>query len=152
MTRAVSIISTIDIRRPPEAVWPYLVDWERLDRWMKEARGFEVIGEQREGVGVEAEATIRIAGITTRDRVRVSQWQPPVLLEIQHLGWVKGTGYMELSPTEEGCNVFWREELFAPLGPLGRSGLRMISPIMRRIFRRDLRLLKGLVEEEARRR
>jgi hypothetical protein len=59
---------------------------------------------------------------------------------------------MELSPTEEGCNVFWREELFAPLGPLGRSGLRLISPIMRRVFRRDLRVLKELVEEEVRRR
>jgi hypothetical protein len=152
MTRAVSITSTIDIHRPAEAVWPYLVDWERLDRWMKEARGFEVIGERREGVGVEAEATIRIAGITTRDRVRVSQWHPPVLLEIEHLGWVKGTGYMELSPIEGGCNMFWREELFAPLGPLGRSGLRLISPIMRGVFRRDLRLLKELVEQEARRR
>jgi uncharacterized protein YndB with AHSA1/START domain len=146
MTRAVSIISTIDIHRPVEAVWPYLVDWEHLDRWMKEARDFEVIGEQREGVGVEAEATIRIAGITTRDRIRVSHWQPPVALEIQHLGWVKGSGYMELSPTDEGCNVFWREELFAPLGPLGRSGLRLVAPFMRRVFRRDLRLLKSLAE------
>ena len=149
MTRAVTIISTIDIFRPAEAVWPYLVDWERLDRWMKEAREFKVIGEQREGVGVEAEATIRVAGITTRDRVRVSQWNPPVALEIQHLGWVKGSGYMELSPTDQGCNLFWREELVAPLGPFGRSGLRLMAPIMRLVFRRDLRLLKSLVEGEA---
>ena len=149
MTRAVTIISTIDISRPPEAVWPYLVDWERLDRWMKEARDFKVIGEQREGVGVEAEATIRIAGITTRDTVRVTLWQPPTALEIAHLGWVKGTGYMELSPTEDGCHLFWREELFAPLGPLGRSGLRLVSPIMKRVFRRDLRLLKSLVERQS---
>ncbi|MGH2691662.1 MAG: SRPBCC family protein [Actinomycetota bacterium] len=150
MTRAVSIISTIDISRPAEAVWPYLVDWERLDRWMKEARDFKVIGEQREGVGVEAEAAIRIAGITTRDRVRVTHWQPPVALEIAHLGWVKGTGYMELSPIEHGCNVFWREELFAPLGSLGRSGLRLVAPIMRGVFRRDLRVLKDLAESETR--
>lgn len=148
MTRPISLISKIDIHRPAEAVWPYLVDWERLDRWMKEARDFRVIGEQREGVGVEAEATIRVAGITTRDRVRVSLWRPPEALEIQHLGWVKGTGYMELSPTEVGCSLFWREELFAPLGPVGRTGLRLISPIMRRVFRRDLRLLKDLVEGE----
>ena len=140
------MISTIDISRRPEAVWPYLVDWEHLDRWMKEARGFKVIGAQREGVGVEAEATIRIAGITTRDRVRVTVWQPPVALEIEHLGWVRGTGYMELSPTDEGCHMFWREELIPPLGPLGVSGMRLIAPIMRQVFRRDLRLLKKLVE------
>src|SRR5688500_4371844 len=146
MTHAISIVNTIDILRPPEAVWPYLVDWEHLDLWMREAREFKVIGDQREGVGVEAEATIRIAGITTHDRVRVSRWAPPVLLEITHLGWVKGTGYMELSPTDEGCNMFWREVLYPPWGPLGRLGLRFLTPTMRQTFEHDLRLLKELVE------
>ncbi len=146
MTRPITIISTIDIARStPETVWPYLVDWEGLARWMHEAREFRVIGEQREGVGVEAEATVRIAGITTHDRIRVSLWQPPIALEITHLGWVKGTGYMELSPIEHGCNVFWREELYAPWGLVGWLGLRLLSPVMRRIFERDLKILKGLV-------
>jgi uncharacterized protein YndB with AHSA1/START domain len=150
MTRSVSIITTIDIARPPEAVWPYLVDWERLDRWMREARDFRVVGAQREGVGVEAEATIRIAGITTHDRVRVIKWEPPVALEIAHLGWVKGTGYMELGPSDEGCHLFWREELYPPMRPLGRLGLRLFAPIMKRIFQRDLDLLRSLVERESR--
>jgi uncharacterized protein YndB with AHSA1/START domain len=149
MTRAISIISAIDIFRPPQAVWPYLVDWEHLDRWMKEARDFKVIGEQREGVGVEAEAAIRIAGITTRDRVRVTRWEPPAVLEITHLGWVKGTGYMELSPTDEGCTVFWREELYPPWGPIGRLGLRLVTPTMHHVFQRDLGLLKKLAESES---
>lgn len=149
MTRPITIISTIDIERSPETVWPYLVDWEGLARWMHEAREFRVIGEQREGVGVEAEATVRIAGITTHDRIRVSLWQPPFALEITHLGWVKGTGYMELSPIEHGCSVFWREELYAPWGPIGRLGLRLLSRYVRRIFQRDLALLKSLVEQEA---
>jgi carbon monoxide dehydrogenase subunit G len=148
MTRAIDIISTIDIHRPAEDVWPFLVDWEHLDRWMKEASGFEVIGDQREGVGVEAVATIRIAGLRTRDRVRVSKWEPPVSLEIQHLGWVKGAGYMELAPAEDGCHVFWREELHPPWGAFGRLGLRAFVPIMRDVFQRDLVLLKGLAERE----
>ena len=148
MTRPITIISTIDIARSPETVWPYLVDWEGLARWMHEAREFRVIGDQREGVGVEAEATVRIAGITTHDRIRVSHWQPPIALEITHLGWVKGTGYMELSPIEHACHVFWREELYAPWGPIGRVGLRLVSGYMRRIFMRDLLLLQALVQAE----
>jgi uncharacterized membrane protein len=146
MTSEISIVNSIDIRRPPEAVWPYLVDWEHLDLWMKEARNFTVIGEQREGVGVEAQATIRIAGITTRDRVTVTKWAPPVVLEIAHLGWVRGTGYMELSPTDEGCNMFWREVLYPPWGLLGRVGLKLLGPTMRQTFELDLRQLKELVE------
>ncbi len=146
--RSIHITMGVDIARPSEVVWPYLVDWENLDRWMTEGRGFRVIGGQREGVGVEAEATIRIGGITTTDRVAVTQWEPPVALEIAHLGWVSGSGYMELSPTEEGSHLFWRESLVPPWGIIGRIGLRLFRPLLRRTFRRDLRILKELVEGE----
>lgn len=144
----IQIALHIEIARRPEAVWPFLVDWERLDVWMQEASDFRVIGSQREGVGVEAEATVRIAGITTRDRIRVTQWQPPAVLEMAHLGWVEGIGYMELSPIERGSDLFWRETLLPPWGWAGRIGMLMARPLMRRIFRRDLLRLKELVEAE----
>lgn len=141
--------TSVEIDRPPETVWPYLVDWENLDRWMTEGRRFRVLGDRRDGVGVEAEATIRIMGITTTDRVRVTAWQPPSILEVAHLGRVRGSGYMELSPTEEGSLLFWRETLVPPLGLLGGIGLRLLAPVVRRTFARDLRELKRIVEAEA---
>jgi hypothetical protein len=144
----ITFTMSIGIARRPEAVWPFLVDWEGLGRWMREAREFRVLGDRREGVGVEAEASVRVAGITTRDRVRVSRWEPPWILELQHLGWVQGTGYMELSEAERGTDLFWREELHPPWGVLGRIGMRLVAPFMRRVFRRDLRLLRNLVEAE----
>jgi carbon monoxide dehydrogenase subunit G len=132
---------------PPEVVWALITDWEHQDDWMLEASHFELIGEQREGVGVESRATVRIAGIRMRDLVRVSMWEPPRILVIDHLGWVKGTGEIQLQPVSEGTRMRWRETLFPPskLGPIGRLGLRMMSPLMRRIFRRDLRVLRSLV-------
>jgi uncharacterized protein YndB with AHSA1/START domain len=139
---------TQHVARRPEAVWPYLVDWERLDRWMREASDFRVLTDRREGVGVEAEATVRIAGIATHDRVRVTRWEPPSVLEITHLGWVRGTGYLELSPGDPGTTVYWREELVPPWGWPGRAGMWLAAPLMRWAFRRDLRLLKELVEAE----
>lgn len=138
----------IEIPRPPETIWPYLVDWERLDRWMHEGRGFRVLGDQREGVGVEAEATISILGITTTDVIRVARWEPPAVLEIEHLGWVRGRGLMELGVTAGGSHLFWRETLRPPLGPLGRLGMRLLSPVLHRTFRRDLRTLRELIVEE----
>jgi uncharacterized membrane protein len=143
--RHLDIVTSIELHRPAESVWPYLVDWERLGRWMREARSFRVISEAREGVGVEAEATITIAGITTHDRVRVTRWEPPRILEIAHLGWVKGSGYMELSPIPGGCALFWRERLVPPLGSVGLLGMRVLRPIMRRIFQGDLEELRRLV-------
>ena len=136
---------------PPEVVWDLLTDWERQGEWMLEASDVEVIGRRREGVGVEARAKVRIAGITTRDRIRVTMWEPPRILVIEHLGWVKGTGELQMVPIREGTRIRWRESLFPPprLGPVGAIGLRLFSPIMRRIFRRDLRVLRGLVRGRA---
>ena len=145
MAPPVTIVTEIDLPRPPAKVWPHLVDWERLDRWMAEASDFVVLGDRREGVGVEAEATVRIGGIRTRDRIRVTRWEPPTILEMDHLGWVRGRGYMELNPSEAGTHLFWREELSPPLGALGRLGLRIYTPLLRRVFRRDLRLLRDVV-------
>ncbi|HEX5938500.1 MAG TPA: SRPBCC family protein [Actinomycetota bacterium] len=136
---------------PPEVVWALITDWENQDDWMLEASDFEVIGERREGVGVEAEATVRIAGLRTRDRIRVGLWEPPRILVIDHLGWVKGTGEIQLVPIEGGTRLRWRESLFAPrlLGPIGRVGLRFFAPLLRRTFRRDLRVLRSLVRSRA---
>lgn len=144
--RELPLTMEVTIRRPPEEVWPYLVDWERLDRWMVEGKDFRVVSEHREGLGVEAQATIRIAGIATRDRIRVTRWEPPLVLEIAHLGWVEGTGHMELSPADGGTRLWWRETLVPPWGWVGALAMRMLAPVLRRTFRRDLDLLKRLVE------
>jgi carbon monoxide dehydrogenase subunit G len=132
---------------PPEVVWSLITDWEHQDDWMLEASDFAVIGEQREGVGVEAEATVRIGGIRTRDRIRVGMWEPPRILVIDHLGWITGSGEIQLVPIEGGTRMRWRETLFAPpmLGPVGRFGLQLFAPLLRRTFRRDLRVLRSLV-------
>jgi carbon monoxide dehydrogenase subunit G len=146
------VIEVVDtLPGPPEVVWELLTDWEHQGDWMLEASGFEVIGEQREGVGVEAKATVRIGGLRTRDRIRVSMWEPPRILVIEHLGWVKGAGEVQLVPIREGTRMRWRETLFAPriLGPVGRLGMRLFAPLMQRIFQRDVKVLRGLVRLRA---
>lgn len=140
----------IDVGRslpgPPEVVWRLITDWEHQDDWMLEASDFVVTSAAREGIGVEAAATIRIGGIRTRDTITVSGWDPPGRLVIEHRGWVRGTGDIRLaSQGDGGTRIDWRETLVAPLGPLGWIGLTAFRPIMRRIFQRDLRVLAGLV-------
>lgn len=148
VVRQIQIHVAVGIEAPAREVWPYLVDWERLGRWMKEGSGFTVTTPHREGVGVEAEAVIRMGGIRTLDRIRVSRWEPPDVLEIRHLGWVKGTGLMRCSPRGTGSRLDWTETLIPPWSLIGAIGMRLFGPLMRRTFRRDLHLLKALVESE----
>ncbi len=131
---------------PPDLVWRLLTDWERQGDWMLEASDFVVVSDHREGVGVTAEATVKIGGISTRDRVSVDVWEPSRRLGLAHLGWVGGRGDMTLTPLEGGrTRLDWTEELYPPLGPLGAIGIRLFAPLMRRIFVRDLRVLRELV-------
>ena len=130
---------------PPEVVWDLITDWEHQDDWMLEASDFVVLGSQREGIGVEAEATIKIGGVKTRDRIRVVAWEPLRLLSIAHEGWVAGRGELFLTPIgKDRTHMFWREELEPPLGMLGSIGMTLFKPLMGRIFRRDLRILASL--------
>lgn len=134
---------------PAAMVWHLITDWEHQDDWMLEARDFVVLGDQREGIGVEAAATVSIGGITTRDKVRVVGWEPERRLAIAHEGWVSGIGELTLWPAAGGTETYvaWREELHPPqaLGVLGTIGLALFKPLMARVFARDLRVLAGLV-------
>ncbi len=142
----VEIVITDTLPGPASVVWELITDWEHQDDWMLEASDFAVLSDQREGIGVEAEATIKIGGLTTRDRVRVSKWEPNHVLAIEHLGWVKGTGEFSLTPlTEWATSVEWRESLRPPLGAAGAAGMTLLKPVMRRIFGRDMRVLVSLV-------
>ena len=146
MAPPVVVEMSIEIAAPPEAVWDRLVDWENLGLWMREAWDFRVTTPQREGVGVVAQAKVRIAGITTLDTVIVSRWEPPEWFQIEHKGWVGGRGLMHARRTAAGTYLWWRETLEPPLGWLGWAGMVLLKPAMAWIFNRDLRLLKALVE------
>jgi uncharacterized membrane protein len=146
MPAPIRVVTSIIVRRPPADVWPFLVDWERLDRWMEDIRSVRVTSPRREGIGVEAEATVRIGGITTRDRIKVTRWEPPTVLEIAHLGWIRGAGHMELVPTDAGSRLVWTETLVPPWGIVGAAGIRLFRPLLRRVFTRDLGRLRKLVE------
>jgi len=151
--RPIAIVVAATVPGPPDVVWRLITDWERQGEWMLEARDFVITSAHREGTGVEAEATVRIGGISTRDRIRVTGWNPPRRLSLEHVGWVSGSGDLLLIPAgARETRVVWREALCAPrlgplgwLGPVGWLGLLLFRPLMRRIFRRDLRVLAEVV-------
>jgi hypothetical protein len=148
--KPVFVDTSVEFDADPEVAWRVLTDWERQSDWMLEASDIVVVSSQRSGVGVEADATVRVGGIATRDRIRVDVWEPPRHLGIEHLGWVKGRGDLLLSATAPGrTRLDWREELRPPWGGIGGIGLRALSPLLRRTFRRDARVLARLVGEAA---
>ncbi|MFI6169261.1 SRPBCC family protein [Nocardia sp. NPDC051052] len=150
--RPVVVTVGADISAAPQRLWELLTDWENQGEWMREASDFEVTSPLRAGVGVTVATTVRIAGIATRDRIRVDIWQPPDEsnpghLGIEHLGWVKGRGDIRLTAQSHGhTRLDWTERLQPPLGLAGATGMRLFAPLFAHTFRRDLTLLSALAE------
>ena len=131
---------------PPEVVWELITDWEHQGDWMLEASDFEVIGEQREGWAWRRGDGPDRRDPDARPRAHRAVGAPRILV-IDHLGWVKGSGEIQLAPIQGGTRMRWRETLFRPsdAGSVRPDRLRAFRPWMRRIFRRDLRVLRSLV-------
>jgi hypothetical protein len=113
---------------------------------MSELSALRITSTQRQGVGVEGVASVRIGGITTTDRIRVTEWDPPVRLTIVHLGWVSGSGIMVCRALARGTIFTWTERLHPPLGALGWIGMQLLRPLIKWTFAADVRRLKALAE------
>ena len=113
----------IKIKAPIEKVWAAIADWESQGDWMLQTRVW-VTSDIRAGVGTSISA---LTGPLVKsgfkfgllDKMVVTNWQPPYLCEVDHVGKViKGTGKFELtdlsSEQEAVTNFDWSETINAP--------------------------------------
>lgn len=113
----------IKIKAPIEKVWAAIADWESQGDWMLQTRVW-VTSDIRSGVGTSISA---LTGPLVKsgfkfgllDKMVVTNWQPPYLCEVDHVGKViKGTGKFELtdlsSEQEAVTNFDWSETIKAP--------------------------------------
>ena len=113
----------IKIKAPIERVWAAIADWESQGNWMLQTRVW-VTSDSRSGIGTSISA---LTGPLVKsgfkfgllDKMVVTNWQPPYLCEVDHVGKViKGTGKFELtdlsSEREAVTNFDWSETIKAP--------------------------------------
>ncbi len=136
------------IEAPIEHVWERLVDWERQADWMVDARSVTVLTPHREGSGVEIRCPTRILGVVVNDDLAVTEWNPPTVLGVRHLGrLIRGVGAFELDETAYGTRVVWWEEADVPLGGVGDAAAQLVVvPWVNRVFRRSLARFKRVCE------
>ncbi|HYT80934.1 MAG TPA: SRPBCC family protein [Actinomycetota bacterium] len=137
------------VRADPKRVWDVLTDWERQASWMPDVARIRLVGSERE-LGARLEVRTKVFGIPlATDRVRVTAWEPPRRLAIDHVGVVVGVGEWHLEATESGTRFVWYESFRMPPPILGGLALLLYSPFQRFMLRRSIRNLKRLVEASA---
>jgi Polyketide cyclase / dehydrase and lipid transport len=127
--------------------------WERLERiedhvqWMADARSITFLTAQRRGVGTEFDCLTRVGPFRTTDRMVVTEWQPGRVMGIEHRGLVTGRGRFTVRRRRGGRSRFtWQEHLRFPAWLGGPVGAFAAKPVLRAVWRRNLRRLKQLAE------
>jgi uncharacterized protein YndB with AHSA1/START domain len=133
----------------PERVWELLVDWERQPSWMPDVAWVRLLGSDRElGARLAVRTKVFALPLTT-DLIRVTAWEPPRRLMVEHDGLVKGLGEWRLDEVDGGggrTRFTWTEELRLPPPVLGEIALRVYSPWQRRMLRSSIRNLSLLAQ------
>ena len=145
MSRRLRVATTI--RAPRRKVWRVARDIPGHVRWMDDAVAIRFVTARRSGVGTAYDCDTKIGPIRLVDRMEVTEWRPRRVFGVRHVGVVSGTGRFTLRRRGLRRTRFaWDEELTFPWWLGGRLGAVPGGFVLRRVWRRNLRNLRGLVE------
>jgi uncharacterized protein YndB with AHSA1/START domain len=134
------------IAASPRQVWRSIEDIATHVRWMEDAVAIRFLTTKRAGVGTRFECDTRVGGLHLVDVMEVTEWTPRRAMGIRHQGIVTGRGRFTLRRRRRGTVFTWEERLRFPVWAGGPVGALAARPLLRRVWRRNLANLKGLVE------
>ena len=138
---------TTVIGAPPDQVWADLQDISSHVEWMEDAESIRFTSSSRQGVGTTFDCVTRLGPVRLVDRMEVTEWRPGRAMGIRHVGLVTGQGRFTLRRLRRGRTRFsWEERLAFPWWMGGRLGTLAARPVLRRVWRRNLRNLRRRFE------
>ena len=132
---------SIEVPAPIDDVWADLARLETHSEWMRDAEAIEFLTEQRTGAGTRIRVPTRIGPLTTVDVIEFTAWEPPNRMAISHTGKFTGIGEIAFSPAGDATRVTWREAVRFPLTFGGPVGEFVAAPILRWVWRTNLKRL-----------
>lgn len=137
----------ITIDAPTAATWKAVEPIEQHVDWMAEAETIRFTSTRTRGVGTTFDCVTKVGPIRMTDRMTVTEWEPGRMMGIEHSGVVTGRGRFTLRRRRGGRTRFtWKERLTFPWWMGGAVGAFAAKPVLRAIWRRNLRRLKAIVE------
>jgi hypothetical protein len=131
---------------PPSAVWPVVADLASHVDWMADAESIRFTTRRRSGVGTTMEVATRVGPFRLTDVLEVTEWRPGRSIGVRHAGLVGGTGRFTLRRSRlrpRSTRFTWEERLSFPAWLGGPLGAAVAAPVLRQVWRRNLRRLQG---------
>lgn len=134
------------IDAPKEIVWDHLADLGSHAEWMADAERIEFRSPVHRGVGAVMEVETRVGPFRTSDLIEVTGWVEGQSIEVEHRGLVGGRGRFALDAVAGGTRFTWTEHLQFPWWLGGPVTALLATPVLARIWRKNLLQLRLRVE------
>ena len=147
MSKTINVKIIID--EPLNDVWNEVSVLKNHTNWMKDAVSIEFLNENTQGLGTEMKVLTKVGPIKLFDYMTVTEWIDKKSIGVDHVGIVTGKGKFTLREiTEEKTDFQWEETLRFPIYLAGPVGEFFGSPVLKLIWRNNLKGLKELFENE----
>jgi uncharacterized protein YndB with AHSA1/START domain len=138
---------SVEISRPPEAVFAYVADVRRRGEWQAAVQDIQVQTPDLTGAGMQVLEKRRVPGGARTFRWQVTDYQPPVSWGFRGIGNpINVIAHMQFTPLAQGAATMVSFEIDFEACGLGK----LIAPLARRGARneipRDLQQLKARLE------
>jgi uncharacterized protein YndB with AHSA1/START domain len=117
------IQKAIEIKAPPEKIWRFFVEPEKVLQWCITFKKFEYTGDQRGGKGTPLYIEEEAGGRLSKMQFEVTEWKENENLAIRMVSGGNFKSYEQrfsVEPTPSGSKVSFMEEIILPFGILGK--------------------------------
>jgi len=141
-----AIAVEVVIDAPASFVWADVRDISTHVSWMQDAEEIRFLSDQREGVGTRFECDTVVGPLKLTDVMEVTEWVEAKRMGVHHQGLVGGTGVFSLRASGSTTIFSWVEQLTFPWYFAGPLGATVARPVLKAIWKGNLRRLKDRIE------
>jgi len=117
------IEKSIEIAAPPDRIWPFFIDPEKVLQWSITFKEFQFTGEQRGGVGTQLYIEEKASGPLMKMNFEIVEWTESERIRLKMISGASLKSYEQLwtlTPTDSGTEFTFFEEIIFPLGVIGK--------------------------------
>jgi len=117
------IEKSIEIATPPERIWPFFVDPEKVIKWSITFRKYQYTGDQISGVGTTLYIEEKAGGPLMKMHFEITEWVENEKIRLKMISGASLKSYEQLwtlAPTNSGSEFTFYEEIVFPLGVIGK--------------------------------
>jgi len=119
----VKVQGSIDIKAPPEKVWPYLTEPEKTKLWFTNIEEFKYNNKKPEGIGTTFFWKERSGNRVFNLNFETTEWKQNGVFGFKMTSGDFFKSYNErwvIEPTSSGCKFSFNDHIEFPWGPIGK--------------------------------